>query len=92
MVFFTQANKIQLNFELDFYLDPRDANLVEVGVKGLEAEQETPVKVARKNGPYAVRAIKTFADFLHMRIGDDVALLLLFFSQLSFRRNHIILL
>ena len=62
----THVNKIRLSKEVDFCLDARDTNLVEVGVNALKAEQETLVKVARKNCPYAIRAIEAFTDFLNL--------------------------
>ena len=60
-------------------MDARDANLVEVFVKGLQAEQETLVKVARKNGPYTVRAIEAFVDILKIKVEILVQLLFVAF-------------
>ena len=63
----TNANKIHRHIYSDFCLSTRNANLVEIFVKGLEAENEVLFKVALENCPDAILAIESCTDTLEIR-------------------------
>ena len=63
----TNANKIHRHIYSDFCLSTRNANLVEIFVKGLEAKKEVLFKVALENCPDAILAIESFTDTLEIR-------------------------